>query len=61
MVKKKMSMTQLESGIQSRVLDDVRGEFSGEFHMYMRFHTSWRGGRTGKEAGFRGYFALESE
>lgn len=28
--------------IQSRVLDDVRGEFCGEFHMYMRFHTSCR-------------------
>lgn len=22
-------------------LDDVRGEFCGEFHMYMRFHTPW--------------------
>lgn len=28
--------------IQSRVLNDVRGEFCGEFHMYMRFHTSYR-------------------
>lgn len=30
----------------SQSLDDVCGEFCGEFHMYMRFHTSW--GEKGK-------------
>lgn len=38
--------------IQSRILDDVRGEFCGEFHMYMRFHTSCRV-RENKERGVR--------
>lgn len=36
--------------VQSRVLDDVRREFCGEFHMYMRFHTSCRK-RENKERG----------
>lgn len=57
-LKKIKFMTQWR--IQSGTLDDVRGEFGGEFHMYMRFHTSW-GGKVGRQAAVRGYVTLESE
>lgn len=40
-------------GIQSKNLDDVRGEFCGEFHMYMRFYTSCGANKTGRETSVR--------